>query len=73
MASEPSHVAVRAKAHEGRGIGMLLLFKRNFAVQQVMKAGIWGSATTFGFVLCEVVTHHLICASCSTDCVTLRS
>ena len=40
MASDPDHIAVRTRAHEVRGISMSLLFKKNFAVQEAMRARI---------------------------------
>ena len=39
--------SVRVKAHEVRKISMSLLFKRNCAIQQVLKAGTWSSQCTF--------------------------
>ena len=35
------------RAHETRGIAPSLLFKKNFAVDQVLKAGTWRRHTTF--------------------------
>ena len=40
------------RARETRGIALSLLFKENFAVTQVLKAGTWRSHTTF--------THHYL-------------
>ena len=37
----------RYRAHEVRGITSTLLFKRNFAVDQMLKVGVWRSPTTF--------------------------
>ena len=35
------------RARETRGIALSLLFKKNFAVDQVLKAGTWRRLTTF--------------------------
>ena len=40
------------RARETRGIAPYLLFKKNFAVNQVLKAGTWRRHTTF--------THHYL-------------
>ena len=40
------------RARETRGIALSLLFKKNFAVDQVLKAGTWRRHTTF--------THHYL-------------
>ena len=47
---------MKAKMHEVRNIGTSLLFKINFAVQQVLRAGMWKSQTLFtSFSLRDVI------------------
>ena len=47
-ASEPGVVLPsRVRAHEVRGIAPSLSFKKNFSVEQVLRAGVWSSQTTF--------------------------
>ena len=43
--ADSSHFAVKAMVHELNSIGTSLLFKKNFAVQQVIRAGTWVSQT----------------------------
>ena len=55
------------KARETRGIGPSLLFKKNFAVAQVLKAGTWRQHTTFtrhSKGPCSQVPQHLPPGSC---------
>ena len=47
----------RVRAHEVRGIAPSLLFKRNFAVEQVLKAGTWKNQTTFSSFYLRDITH----------------
>lgn len=47
----------RIRAHEVRGIAPTLLFKRNFAVEQVLRAGVWKSQTTFTSFYLRDITH----------------
>ena len=49
--------AVRIRTHEIRGIAPTLLFRRNFAVEQVLRAGVWKSQTTFSSFYLRDITH----------------
>ena len=49
--------APRIRAHEVRGIAPTLLFRRNFAVEQVLRAGVWKSQTTFTSFYLRDITH----------------
>ena len=39
--------ALKILAHEVRGIAPSLLFRRNFVVDQVLRAGVWKNQSTF--------------------------
>ena len=41
------HCCARPRAHETRGIAPSILFRKNFAVDQALKAGTWHRHTTF--------------------------
>ena len=47
QSSGEEDTAPKIRAHEVRGIAPTLLFRRNFAVDQVLRAGVWKSQTTF--------------------------
>ena len=47
MTSDTIYIAVKAGVHKARRIGASMLFQKNFAVQQVTRAGTWASQTTF--------------------------
>ena len=63
--SEGEPLAPRIRAHEVLGIAPTLLFRRNFAVDQVLKVGTWKNQNTFtSFYLRDVAhkslgTYHL--------------
>ena len=57
-ARDPDHTAVRGRANEVRSIGTSVVFKNNFAVQHVMRAGILKFLTTFTSVYLRDVMHH---------------
>ena len=48
----------RIRAHETRGIAPSVAFKRNYAVGQVMRAGVWSRQTTFTSFYLRDVTHR---------------
>ena len=48
----------RIRAHETHGIAPSVAFKRNFAVGQVMRAGVWARQTTFTSFYLRDVTHR---------------
>ena len=48
----------RIRAHETRGIGPSVAFKRNYAVGQVLRAGVWARQTTFTSFYLRDVTHR---------------
>ena len=48
---------LRVRAHEVRGIAPTLLFRRNFAVEQVLRAGVWKSQTTFSSFYLRDIAH----------------
>ena len=56
-ASNPVCAAVKARSHGVRSIGTILLFKKNLAFQQVMRAGMWMSQTTLTSFYLREVTH----------------
>ena len=47
----------RIRAHEVRGIAPTLLFQRNFAVEQVLRAGVWKNQSTFTSFYLRDITH----------------
>ena len=47
QSSGEEDLALKIRAHEIRGIAPTLLFRRNFAVTQVLRAGTWKNQTTF--------------------------
>ena len=50
----------RIKAHSTRGIASSAVFRRNFAVGQVMSAGVWSRQTTFTSFYLRDVTHRFL-------------
>ena len=58
-ASEEDCWSLRVRAHEDRKIATSLLFKRNCAVHQVLKAGTWSAQSTFFFYLRDVNHRNL--------------
>ena len=48
----------RVRAHEVRGIAPSLAFKRNFSVQQVLRAGTWSCQTTFTSFYLRDIAHR---------------
>ena len=59
-ASEEDCRALRVRAHKVRKVAMSLLFKRNCAVHQVLKAGTWSFQSIFSaFYLRDVTHRHL--------------
>ena len=59
-ASEEDCRSLRVSSHEVRKLVTFLLFKRNCAVHQVLKAGTWSSQSTFSdFYLRDVTYRHL--------------
>ena len=54
----PNQVVVRAKMYEVNNMGTSSLKKKNFAVQKVLRAGIWKSQTTFSSLYIRDVTHR---------------
>ena len=51
---------LRVRAHEVRKVAMSLLFERNCAVHQVLKAETWSAQSTFSsFYLRDVIHRHL--------------
>ena len=60
QSSDSKHSLPRYCAHKVKGMAPTLLFMRNFAVGQVLKAGVWNSQMTFtSFYLCYI-THKLL-------------
>ena len=57
-ASEKDCSSLRVRAHEVRKVDMSLLFKRNYAVHQVLKAGTWFAQSTFLTFYLRDVTHR---------------
>ena len=57
--AEGEPLAPRIRAHEVRGIAPTLLFRQNFAVDQVLKAGTWKNQTTFTSFYLRDVAHKL--------------
>ena len=55
--SEGEPMTPRIRAHEVRGIAPTLLFRRNFAVDQVLKAGTWKNQNTFTSFYLRDVAH----------------
>ena len=51
---------VRIRAHSTRSIAPSAAFRRNFAVGQVMKAGVWSRQTTFTSFYLRDVTHRFL-------------
>ena len=50
----------RPRARETRGLGPTLLFRKNYAVESVLKAGTWKKNTTFSrFYLRDVASRTL--------------
>ena len=45
-------------AHDVKRTGVSLLFKKNFAVQQVFRSGMWKSQSTFNSFYLRDVTHR---------------
>ena len=60
--SEEDCRALRVRAHEVKKVATSLLFKRNCAVHQVLKAGTWSAQSTFSSFYLRDVTHK-ICSS----------
>ena len=59
-ASEEDCHSLRVRAHEVRKVATSLLFKRNCAIPQVLKAGMWSTQLTFSaFYLRDVSYRHL--------------
>ena len=59
-ASEEDCCSLRVSAHKVRKVATSLLFKRNCAVHQVLKAGMWSSqSTVLAFYLQDVTHRHL--------------
>ena len=44
---------------KSEGIGPLLLFKKNFAVQQVLRGGTWKPQSTISFCLRDVIHRSM--------------
>ena len=53
-----AYVSSGVRAHETRSIAPSAVFKRNFAVGQVMRAGVWSRQTTFTSFYLRDVTHR---------------
>ena len=49
--------ALRIRTHEVRGIAPTLLFRRNFAVDQVLRAGVWKNQSTFTAFYLRDIAH----------------
>ena len=56
--SSGEDIPARIRAHETRSIAPSAAFKRNFAVGQVMRAGVWSRQTTFTSFYLRDVTHR---------------
>ena len=50
----------RIRAHSSRSIASSALFRSNYAVGQVMKAGVWSNQTTFTSFYLRDVTHRFL-------------
>ena len=50
--------AVKVKAHEAWKVGTSVLFRENFAIQQVLKPGTWSSETTASAFYLQDVTQR---------------
>ena len=57
-ASEEDCWSLRVRAHEVRKVATFLIFKRNCAVHQVLKAGTWSAQSTFSSSYLRDVTHR---------------
>ena len=57
-ASSGEDPPLRIRAHEVRGIAPSAVFRRNFAVGQVLRAGVWSRQTTFTSFYLRDVTHR---------------
>ena len=56
--SSGEDLPARIRAHETRSIAPSAVFKRNFAVGQVLRAGVWSRQTTFTSFYLRDVTHR---------------
>ena len=56
--SEEDCRSLRVRAHEVRKVATSLLFKRNCAVHQALKAGTWSAQSTFSSFYPRDVTHR---------------
>ena len=56
--SSDQELPLRIRPHELRAIAPSVAFKRNFAVGQVMRAGVWSRQTTFTSFYLRDVTHR---------------
>ena len=60
MALDGDNTELKAKAHKICSIGVFLLFTKNFAVQQVERAGTWACQTSFMSCYLWAVTHRSV-------------
>ena len=60
LSLDPNQAAVRVKAHELRIIRTSLFLKKIFAVQQVLRAGMWKSQNLFTSFCLRDVTHRFM-------------
>ena len=51
---------IRVRAHEIRSIAPSVLFKHNFAVHQVLKAGVWKRSNTFTRFYLRDIAHRYL-------------
>ena len=68
--SDADSKAVRVKAHEVCKISISLLFKKNYAVQQVLKAGTKSSQSTLSFFYSKDLKHSYMDAFYISPVVT---
>ena len=69
---EPNQAAMKVRVHSVRSIGTSLLFKKKFAVQQILRAGMWKSHTMFTSFCLRDVTHRSIDTSFIGPVVTTQ-
>ena len=54
---EEKDKALKIRPHEVSGIAPTLLFRRNFAVDQVLRAGVWKNQSTFTAFYLRDIAH----------------
>lgn len=50
--------SVRPKAHDVRGLGPSIAFRKNLSIQRVLRAGTWNHQTTLTSFYLKDVTHR---------------